>query len=218
MAKLLWLLHFWACITHLGSPILVFRKNKKNKFPPEPPNSTEGRFYEAITKADVVGGLCQKRVDVTVCWVFLVFISFTPCKLCSVVRGDVSLSVCVCVSVQDVWRNSAHLSSLVPEEETWLPWTQAIIMGCKQFHPQAGWIWQSEHHWKANEIQTSELNIHCFNRSTRTRIMQVTVTMATGGPNVGCSSGLKLNLIGDNKSIHPVFLRFFTWCTTSLKL
>lgn len=63
------------------------------------------------------------RVDVTVCWVFLVFISFTPCKLCSVVRGVVNVCACACVCV------CAHLSFSVAEEER-LPWTQRIIIGC----------------------------------------------------------------------------------------
>lgn len=72
-----------------------------------------------------------EKVDVTVCWVFLVFISFTPCKLCSVVRGAVSLSVCVCEEESEhVRRKTMHLSSLVPEE-TWLPWTRVIIIGYK---------------------------------------------------------------------------------------
>lgn len=53
------------------------------------PKPTEGSSSEAITKADVVGGWCQRRVDVRVCRVFLVVFFHSL----SVVRGDVSLCV-----------------------------------------------------------------------------------------------------------------------------
>ena len=80
----------------ITSPLLLPRgwggKQKKRIAAEPSPNRRDNK-----SRCD--GRTLPERVDVTVCWVFLVFISFTPCKLCSVVRGAVSSCVCVWVCV-----------------------------------------------------------------------------------------------------------------------